>query len=421
MADIVKDLAADRPRSHKAERVAAAIVDMGFAGKPASAAMGSWRGDAVVYPASIVKTFYMGAAFAWAREGRFDLNPAVKQDIKYMIEVSSNAATQRVLNRLCDVSPGPLLSQKDFKAFAEKRNRVNRWLSELGLQKTNACQGTWDGAPSPRDMQLMTMRVDAKGPAINHNKTTADDMAFFLWLIATDRIGAPEDGEAMRKLMERKPDSRSRPGYRKIFQDELPKGTTLWGKSGYTSDTSHDSAIITTKDGRRFVLVVLTEVYYDTSSFLGDFAVEAAKRLERIAPSKPAAGRKARAGASQPASAAASRPASAPASQPSSAPAAQVAPKRPGAKAGKAKGFWPGALYVLKLKWLAKILGFANEKEKQASPKGASTETKPGDGEQQTPADPPSKQSQANSAPSWARVNPQACRLILSILLGAKV
>jgi beta-lactamase class A len=283
MGKIAKDLTAKRGRTHSRDKVAAAIVDLGRSDNPpALPTMGSWRGDELIYPASVVKVFYMAATYEWARAERLTLSSKVSYDLKIMIGPSSNGATQRTLNRLCGTSGGSRLSAADFRVFEEKRDQVNQWLRGLGLQKTNANQGTWDGSPTSRDLQLMTQSLSGSGPRINHNKTTTVETARFLWLIATDQIATPEDCAEMRRLMVRKPQSRSRHWSRLIFQDSLPRGTTIWGKSGYTSDTSHDAAIITTSEGRRFVLVVFSEVHYDDTSFIGEFALETIKGLKKL-------------------------------------------------------------------------------------------------------------------------------------------
>lgn len=275
----------DQSRKHEGAEVSATIVDLGYVHDPLpQPRFGSWRGDVKVYPASVVKIFYMAAAYVWQREGRLTITPSVYQSLKDMIGPSSNVATQRILNLVCGVSSGSRLSASELREFAYKREAVNRWLRTLGLSNTNANQATWDDKYSPRDMQLVTGNLTGEGPKVNQNKSTSNDIARFLLLIAQNRIGGIEDCNAMRKLMDRKVEDRHRKGYRRIFQDMLPEGTSVWGKSGFTTDTSHDAAIITTADGRRFILVVMAEVTWDNTPFLGSFAVSAMRGLQKIDP-----------------------------------------------------------------------------------------------------------------------------------------
>ncbi len=284
MENIVQELTAKYSRTHRKDRVAACVIDLGTKDKPMRPpAMGSWRGSEQIYPASIIKVFYMAAAYAWAEAGKLEMSSQVKYDLKIMIDVSSNTATQRTLNRICGVQPGDLLSKTEFEKFAAKRNQVNEWLRGLGFAEMNACQGTWDGTPSPRDRQLLTMNMSGSGPYVNHNKLSAEEMARFLWLIADDLICTPEDCEAMRQLMRRDlRDGNDEGNGRRRFKDMLPDGTTLYSKSGYTSDTSHDAGIIIAPSGRRFVLAVMSELYYDTTGFLGYFAKETLERLDSL-------------------------------------------------------------------------------------------------------------------------------------------
>jgi len=284
LKDIVSRLCTRLPK-HSPSRVAATLVDLGYTRKPLLVpAFGSWRGDAQVYPASVVKIFYMGAAYVWARQGKLQITPSVYRDLKDMIGPSSNVATQHILNLVCGVESGPALSARELAEFARKRDVVNQWLHGLGLTRTNANQATWDENYSPRDLQLVTGSVDGQGPRINQNQSTSNDVARFLLLIARNALGMPEDCAAMRYLMNRKVENRHRPGYRVIFMDALPAGTICWGKSGFTTETSHDSAIITTTDGRRFILVVMAETSWDNTPFLGDFAVAVCNGLKSIKP-----------------------------------------------------------------------------------------------------------------------------------------
>jgi len=281
----VVEAAAEESRKHMASRVSATVVDLGYVDDPlAQPTYGSWRGDTRVYPASVVKIFFMGAAYVWQRQGKLTITPSVYSDLKYMIGPSSNVATQRILNKICGVESGSALSASEYQTFARKREAVNTWLKTLGLERTNANQATWDSTYSPRDKQLVTGNLTGKGPHVNQNLSTANDIARFLLLIERNGIGTKEDCDAMRGLMERDARDRRRNGYRRIFQDALPEGTTVWGKSGFTSDTSHDAAIITTTDGRRFILVVLAEVTWDNTSFLGDCAAETVKALREVKP-----------------------------------------------------------------------------------------------------------------------------------------
>jgi hypothetical protein len=280
MSQIVADLC-DYSRKHSSSRVSATVVDLGYVDEPlVQPVFGSWRGDARVYPASVVKVFYMAAAYVWQRQGRLTITPSVYRDLKFMIGPSSNVATQDVLNLICGVRSGSALSASEFREFSRKRNVVNEWLYSLGLTNTNANQATWDDEYSPRDRQLVTGNMSGEGPHVNQNISTSNDIAKFFLLIAQNRLGSAEDCDAMRTLMARDTKDRNRSGYRRIFQDALPAGTILWGKSGFTSETSHDAGIITSPSGRRFILVVMAEVNWDNTSFLGKFAAETMKKLD---------------------------------------------------------------------------------------------------------------------------------------------
>ena len=67
----------------------------------------------------------------------------LERGLKDMIVVSSNEATQYILDVITDTSSGSELPQKQFDAWQYKRNRVNRWYTALGYLNINVDQKTF--------------------------------------------------------------------------------------------------------------------------------------------------------------------------------------------------------------------------------------------------------------------------------------
>ncbi|MEP6704119.1 MAG: serine hydrolase, partial [Acidobacteriota bacterium] len=64
------------------------------------------RGDESIYPASVVKMFYMAALHRQLQDGKLKSTPELMRGQKDMIVDSSNEATQYILDVLTDTSSG---------------------------------------------------------------------------------------------------------------------------------------------------------------------------------------------------------------------------------------------------------------------------------------------------------------------------
>jgi beta-lactamase class A len=231
------------------------------------------RGDVPYYPASVVKICYMAATFEWEKQGLVKIDDAYAKDLRDMMGVSSNKATQRIVDRLCGTKDGPELSGKDYAEFAEKRHAVNRWLRTLGLKSLNACQKTYDGGDiSPRDYQFLRSGKSS-GAFTNRNSMTTDETAQLLAMIATGKLAS---SDRMLELMKR--DLKTHPGDKKLTLGGVPEGSKVWAKVGWVSTEAHDAAIVEVPGGRRYVLVTFTTGRNYQGSLIAEIARAAIPR-----------------------------------------------------------------------------------------------------------------------------------------------
>jgi hypothetical protein len=219
----------------------------------------SFRGSEPIYPASVVKLFYLTAAHRWMEDGRLKESEEFKRGLKDMIVESSNDATQYVLDTLTGVSNGAELSDKELKRWAERRNVVNRYFASLGYTVgpggINVNQKPWCEGPYGRERQFLGPKFE------NRNKLTTDATARLLYEIATGRAVSAQRSVKMLELLKRDfngtsedPDDQAH-GFTGIA---LEPGTRLWSKAGWTSTARHDAAYIELPDGRRLVIVTFT-------------------------------------------------------------------------------------------------------------------------------------------------------------------
>src|SRR5436189_238067 len=88
----------------KTNEFSATLIDLRNAEKPSSA---SFRGDEPVYPASVIKLFYLVAIHRWMEDGKVTDTPELRRAMKDMIIESLNEATGLVVDTLTGTTSGP--------------------------------------------------------------------------------------------------------------------------------------------------------------------------------------------------------------------------------------------------------------------------------------------------------------------------
>ncbi len=215
---------------------------------------GSSRGGVAIYPASVVKMFYLAATHRWLEDGQITDTAELRRAMKDMIVDSSNDATAYVLDVLSDTTGGPELSAAEMKLWGEKRNAVNRHFTALGYTNINANQKPWNEGPYGRE------RVWVGEKFGNRNMLTTDATARLLTEIALGQCVSAKRSAEMMTLHARDFTAQGEADdqARGFSAGGLPRDAKLWSKAGWTSTTRHDAAYVELADGRKFVLVVFT-------------------------------------------------------------------------------------------------------------------------------------------------------------------
>jgi beta-lactamase class A len=217
----------------------------------------SFRGNERVYPASVVKLFYLVAAHRWLEDRKIQETDELKRAVRDMIVDSYNEATQYVLDVLTQTTGGYELPTKEMEAWQYKRNAVNRYYAALGFTNINVNQKTFCEDAYGREKV-------SRGPnGENRNKLTTDATARLLSEIVTGRAVNPARAARMMELLKRDfagtskdPDDQGH-GFTGIALQGI-NGARLWSKAGWTSTTRHDAAYVELPNGTKFVLVTFT-------------------------------------------------------------------------------------------------------------------------------------------------------------------
>lgn len=256
-AAITETLASFASKGFKAEDLAATLIDVRDAG---NFQMAEVRGNVPIYPASVVKMFYMAALERKIEDGQVLMTKELERGLKDMIVDSSNEATQYIFDVLTGTASGAEMPQKDFEAWQFKRNRVNRWFSAMGYSNINVNQKTFCEDAYGIEQQSRNYKGQ------NRNMITTNATARLLAEIVTGNIATADRTTRMTNLLRRDPFAKTNDqedqahGFTgKILIDRKMTDAKLWSKAGWTSKTRHDAAYIETGDGRKFVIAIYTE------------------------------------------------------------------------------------------------------------------------------------------------------------------
>jgi len=230
------------------------LIDLRDPHHPAKA---SFHGNERIYPASVVKLFYLVAAHRWLEDKKIEDTPELRRALKDMIVDSSNEATQYIVDVLTHTTGGFELPPAEMEEWQYKRNAVNRYFTSLGYTNINVNQKTFCEDAYGREQV-------SRGPnGENRNKLTTDATARLLMEIVNRRAVTPERSAQMMELLKRDYAGKSNDaddqghGFTGIALSGL-QGIRLWSKAGWTSTTRHDAAYLEMPNGSRFVLVTFT-------------------------------------------------------------------------------------------------------------------------------------------------------------------
>ena len=230
------------------------LIDLRDTKRPVTA---SFHGNERIYPASVVKLFYLVAAHRWLEDKKIEQTPELTRALRDMIVDSSNEATQYVVDVLTHTTGGYELPPKEMEQWQYARNAMNRYFTSLGYTNINVNQKTFCEDAYGRE------RVSRGPNGENRNKLTTDATARLMMEIVTGKAANPARTAAMLELLKRDytaqsedPDNQGR-GFTGIALQGR-EGFHLWSKAGWTSTTRHDVAYIETPDGAKFVLATFT-------------------------------------------------------------------------------------------------------------------------------------------------------------------
>jgi beta-lactamase class A len=253
-------------RKLEANQMAITLIDLQDPNNPT---MASFSGNERIYPASVVKLFFLVAAHRWLEDKKIQETAELRRALKDMIVDSSNEATQYVLDVVTHTTGGYELPPNEMKKWQYQRDAVNRYFTSLGYTNINVNQKTFCEDAYGRE------RVSREPNGANRNKLTTDATARLMMEIVTRRAVTADRSLQMMELLKRDP-------VRKTTDTDsqdtgfsgsvLPAGTKYWAKAGWTSTTRHDATYMELPTGEKFVLVTFTENHANERDILPEVA-----------------------------------------------------------------------------------------------------------------------------------------------------
>lgn len=267
-------------KNFKPEEIAATLIDVS---DPNNLRSANISGEKPIYPASVVKMFYMAALERQLEDGKVKMTPELERGLKDMIVDSSNEATQYILDVLTDTSSGAELPQKQFEQWQYQRNRVNRYFTAMGYTNSNINQKTFCEDAYGIEQQSRNYKGQ------NRNMITTNATARLLAEIVLGRMNTPDRTRSMMDLMKRdwsKPsadqDNQAVGFTGKALIDGKMTDAKLWSKAGWTSRARHDAAYVETSDGLKFVLAIYTENHANDRDAIPSIAASVIKGLQQL-------------------------------------------------------------------------------------------------------------------------------------------
>jgi len=222
----------------------------------------SYRGVERIYPASIVKLFYLVAIHEWLQGGMISESLELNRAIGDAIVESSNDATSLLVDVLTGTTSGPELPSSPFETWQKQRNIINRYFASLKwseLESINTNQKTWGDGAYGRERAFLGEMME------NRNMLTTDGVARLLHSIIGGVAVSSERSQKMMQLLHRSlnpeefVDSDGENQITGFIGEALPRNARIWSKAGWMSRVRHDAAYVEIPGTSPYLLTIFTE------------------------------------------------------------------------------------------------------------------------------------------------------------------
>ncbi|MEL7244788.1 MAG: serine hydrolase [Cyanobacteria bacterium J06573_2] len=221
------------------------------------------------YPASVVKLFWMVNLYAQIEKGILS-EEEFPQYLDAMIKKSDNEAASYIIDRITKTEYKQNIKGEEYKKWRTKRLKINQYFQQAGYDNINISQKTFP-IPSLKLSRAkgseLKLRDNPRKPI--RNKISTQQVARLLYEIYQNQSVSEKSSLKMAELLNIDAETRN------VLRDEinldefnpvrgflsasLPNNVDFKGKAGWTSNSRNDAGIITTPNGKTYILVVFGE------------------------------------------------------------------------------------------------------------------------------------------------------------------
>lgn len=221
------------------------------------------------YPASVVKLFWMVNLYAQIEKGILS-EAEFPEYLDAMIKKSDNEAASYIVDRISNTEYKQNIKAEEYKKWREKRLKINQYFKKAGYEDINVSQKTFP-IPSLKLSRAKGSELKLRDNAQKsiRNQISTQQVARLLYEIHQDQSVSEKSSSKMAKILTIDAQTRNikrddkNPNefnpVRGFLSAPLPNKVDFKGKAGWTSRSRNDAAIITTANGKTYILVVFGE------------------------------------------------------------------------------------------------------------------------------------------------------------------
>lgn len=221
------------------------------------------------YPASVVKLFWMVNLYAQIETGILS-EADFPQYLDAMIKKSDNEAASHIVDRITKTEYKQNIKGKEYQNWRKKRLKINQYFQQAGYDSINVSQKTFP-IPSlklarPKGSELKLRDNSVKS---TRNQISTQQVARLLYEIHNNKSVSEKSSLKMAELLNIDTETRNilrddkNPNefnpVRGFLSASLPNTVDFKGKAGWTSNSRNDAGIITTPNGKTYILVIFGE------------------------------------------------------------------------------------------------------------------------------------------------------------------
>lgn len=224
--------------------------------------------DAMRYPASLSKLFWMVALYAQQDAGFLAPEDISSKDLTRMIQDSDNEPASRIVDQLTATQSTPIPQPSDYRAWLDRRMWFNRFFERAGYKDINVSQKNFPipylGLIEPTGFDKRMQGNNLEQPI--RNQITAYQVARLLYEIAEGQAVSSSASRSMLQLLERDLRTNAWQGVEDnaiegfLGEGLSPDQVEFASKVGFTTQSRQEVALVRSKDGRvAYILAILAE------------------------------------------------------------------------------------------------------------------------------------------------------------------